>query len=256
MRDTKKLEETDNAGIEHLQLDVLSSDSIASCVQSLEALTGRLDLLVNNAGAGYPMPAMDVDITEAHKIFDLNVFSLITVTRAFLPLLLKSPDAKVANNISLAAYLTLPVCAMYHSSKAAANSLTDTMRLELAPFGVKVVALITGSVQTNFFSNLLSNSTDAPQLPQDSIYRVVPGGLKMMTNSGDLLTSKNDMDAQTWATQVVSDLLKANPAHQIWRGSSATMARIASHMPVGMLDSMAYKVTKFDEVGKALKEKK
>lgn len=255
-RNTSKLEETRLAGIEDLQLDVLSITSISACVKSLEALTGRLDLLVNNAGAGYNMPVVDVDLEEARKVYELNVFSLMSVTRAFLPLLLKSKDAKIANNISISAYVGLPFIGMYSSSKAAANMMTETMRLELAPFGVRVIALMTGSVQSNFFKNLPSTGTEiGPQLPEDSIYRVVPGGLKMMTDPEPLIMS-GATDAHVWAGQVVEDLSKVSPPHQIWRGANVNAARVGCHFPVGMFDRQVKQTGRLDELELAIKNAK
>lgn len=254
-RNIKKLEETDNHGIEHLQLDVTSSQSIAECVKSLDALTGRLDLLINNAGAAYVMPVVDVDLDEARKVFELNVFSLISVTRAFLPLLLKNPDAKVANNISIGAYVGLPINGTYSASKAAANSMTDTLRLELAPFGIKVIALLTGSVQSNFFNNLPTHNQEPQyELPKDSIYRVVPGGLKMMTETEKCISAGGAMDTHVWATQVVGDLTKTSPPHQIWRGTSASIGRIACHFPIGFFDKQMMQTAKLDELEKALSQ--
>lgn len=255
-RNTSKLEETRSAGIESLELDVLSPSSISSCVKNLEALTGHLDLLINNAGSGYNMPLIDVSIDDARKVFDLNVFSLIGVTRAFLPLLMKGKDAKVANNISIAAYVGLPITGMYSSSKAAANMMTETLRLELAPFGIRVVALLTGSVKSNFSKNLSSSNTEGKhELPEDSIYRVVPGGLKMMTDPEPLIM-KNAMDASMWAAQVVGDLSKVDPPHQIWRGTNVHAARIGCHFPLGMFDRQLKQTSRLDEVEEALKQAK
>lgn len=252
-RNTTKLEETTKAGIESLQLDVLSTESISKCVKSVEALTGRLDLLVNNAGAGYSMPFVDVDLDELRHVFELNVYSLLTVTRAFLPLLLKSKDARVANNISIAAYLHLPVNGPYHASKAAANSMSETMRLELKPFGIKVVALMTGSVNTKFFENTASRNKDKVNpLPEDSIYRVVPGGLSMLNDPGSLMQKTSDMSPETWAAQVASDLTRSSLPAQIWRGSNASIARIGCHLPLSLLDGGIYKKSKFDEVENAI----
>ena len=253
-RNTSKLEETRAVGIEDLELDVLSPTSITRCLRDLEVLTaGRLDLLINNAGAGYNMPVVDVDIEEARKVFDLNVFSLITVTRAFLPLLLKSKDAKVVNNISIAAYVGLPITGTYSSSKAAANMMTETLRVELAPFGVRVIALMTGSVKSNFTHNLPSSNAEVPhELPEDSIYRVVPGGLKMMTDPEPLIM-KDAMDAHVWAEQVVGDLSRANSPHQIWRGAHVTVARAGCHFPIGLFDRQLKQTARLDELDAALK---
>ncbi|KAK5939308.1 hypothetical protein PMZ80_008612 [Knufia obscura] len=248
-RSLSKLNDTRDAGIEELQLDVLSPSSISTCAKQLETLTGgKLDMLVNNAGAGYNMPVVDIDLDEARKVFDLNVWTLSTVSRAFLPFLLKTPGSKIVNNISIVAFTTPPVQGVYNASKAAANALNETMRLELKPFGIKVIALMTGSVKSRIMQNV---EVKGVVLPEDSIYRVVPGGLTLMKDGGAVMAA-DAMDATIWASQVVGDLSKANPPHQIWRGSNAMLVRYGSLLPVGTFDSTLLKRTGFDEVERAL----
>lgn len=187
------------------------------------------------------------------KIFELNVFSLMPVTKAFLPALMRSKNAKVVNNVSVAACVGLPFQGAYNSSKAAASLLTETMRMELAPFGVKVVALMTASVRSKFFDNQAEATGNRP-LPEDSIYRVVPGGLKMMQNPKDLFGARGATDADVWAEQIVKDLSRTDPPYQIWRGQGAGMIRLSNHLPVGTLDSMMISLTKLDEVYAAVKK--
>lgn len=213
---------------------------------------GRLDILINNAGAGFNVPMVDIDLNELRSTFELNTFSLIPVTRAFLPALMKSKNAKVANNISVAALTGLPFQGAYNSSKAAANMITENLRMELAPFGIKVVAMMTGSVRSKFFVNV--DASGSHPLPEDSVYRVVPNGIKMMQNPGDLVGSRGAMDADVWAGQVVEDLSKSSPSYQLWRGGDATLVRFASHLPTGMFDNMMISMTKLDEVYAAVKQ--
>ena len=90
-RNPSKISHFEALGIETLLLDVLEAKSIAACVSAVEKLTGgSLDMLINNSGTGYNMPLVDVDMSEARKIFELNVFALLAVTQAFVPLLLNS----------------------------------------------------------------------------------------------------------------------------------------------------------------------
>ncbi|KAK5947552.1 hypothetical protein PMZ80_001705 [Knufia obscura] len=252
-RDLSKLGDTRAAGIEELELDIVSKDSVSACAQKLEALTGgHLDLLINNAGTGYNMPVLDINLDEGRRVFDVNVWSLITVSRAFLPLLMKTPNAKIANNVSVAAYASMPLQGVYNASKAAANLMTETLRLELKPFGIGVVSLMTGSVKTNFYTNIAQQGHWG-SLPDDSIYRVVPGGLKMMqSQDAQVLVFKDSMDATTWARQVVGDLSPANPPIQIWRGTKAWLIRLVALLPTGILDSVYTKASKLDELEKAL----
>ena len=227
-------------GIETLTLDVLSESSIAECVQKVASL----DILVNNAGAQYLMPLADVSIPEARQLFDLNVWSHIAVTQAFLPLLLKSPKGMIVNQTSIGAVSTLPFQAVYNASKSALAMLSDSLRLELQPFGIKVVDLRTGVVKTNLIANL--KETKRLSLPKSSIYdpakEVVERALRQegFENVG--------MPAEQWARQVVHDLLNKNPPSVIWKGKSARLAWIATLLPSGMFDGMVNKLTGMDVV--------
>ena len=233
-RNVAKLAQSKTAGIEIVQLDTLSDESIANCVTQVASLTGgSLDLLLNNAGAGYSMPIMDMEISKARELFDLNVFSLISTTRAFFLLLTKSTHGGIVVNNTSCSSLTvgaLPFAGAYNASKAAALNLTEVMRLELEPFGIKVINLMTGSVKSTFHDN-------APRaiLPSNSLYNVAKDTVEESMSGEEAMATGSD-PAQ-WADQVAKDLSKSNPPHWVWKGKFSTIVRIASHLPIGTLDS-------------------
>lgn len=135
------------AELEKLELDVTSPDSIAAAVKATEQITGgKLDFLVNNAGYGYMMPLMDADIDKIRKNFDVNVFGLLAVTQAFFPLL-REAKGMVVNQASITGLpgLDQPYIGTYSASKRAVVSFSNTMRVELAPFGIKVCSRESGS---------------------------------------------------------------------------------------------------------------
>jgi len=110
---------------------------------------------------------IDLDIAEAKKTFDLNVWSQLAVIQAFMPLLRRSSNAMVINHSSSAAIFAVPLAGTYHASKAAISMFTDVLRLELQPFNIKVVDLRTAIVKTNIIQAVQSNR---PRLPEGSIY--------------------------------------------------------------------------------------
>ncbi|KAL9612724.1 MAG: hypothetical protein Q9167_002715, partial [Letrouitia subvulpina] len=250
-RDLSKMSHLASLGIETLQLDVQSSSSIAACVSTLD--TSSLDILINNAGAQYPMPLADISIAEAKKLFDLNVWAHVAVTQAFLPLLLKSDAAygggMIVNNTSVAAVTTLPFQAAYNSSKAAMAMISDILRLELEPFGIKVIDLRTGVVKSNIIQNL--RALTPVSLPQGSIYEpareVVEKALRLELFEGE------GLEADRWARQVVQDLLKKNPPPVIWRGGSAWLTRIVSISPFGWFDGMVKRMYGLDVVERVIR---
>ncbi|KAG8168156.1 hypothetical protein KVR01_003845 [Diaporthe batatas] len=230
-------------GIETLQLDVTSQASIDGLVPKLT----RLDVLVNNAGAEFLMPVVDIDIAKAKELFDLNVWAHLAVTQALTPLILQSKGL-VVNHTSVGASTMLPWQGVYTASKAALMMLSDTLRLEMEPFGVQVVDLRTAVTKTNLIHN---HAGKAPTLPKGSIYEpareVVEKALRQEVFVGQ------GMDVDEWARLTVRDLSKKKPPPVIWRGESATMLWFATFMPFGYLDGFLKKLGGLDIVEKIIK---
>ena len=243
-RNPSKMSQLASLGIETLTLDVLSDSSIKACVSKLSSL----DILVNNAGETFLMPVVDVSIPEAKKTFDLNVWSHIAVTQAFMPLLLKS-KGMVVNQTSVGGCTTIPFQAVYNASKAAMIIFSDTLRLEMEPFGVTVVDLRTAVVTTNLIRNMRADKK--PSLPKGSIFEpakeIVEKALKQ-----EQFDDKG-MPAEKWAKEIVKDLtVKGKPKPVIWKGESAWLTWFGTVLPFGTLDNFIKKLTGLDLVAKAV----
>ncbi|KAK8137626.1 hypothetical protein PG984_003119 [Apiospora sp. TS-2023a] len=259
-RNPAKLQQVTAVGIETIGLDVSSEESILASVAAVEQLTGGgpLDALVNNAGAGFPLPILDADLDAARALFDLNVFAALRVTRAYVPLLLRSGAAAAGGGGGLLINHTstgsqtagsVPFHGVYNASKAALASLTEGLRLELAPFGVRVVNLVTGAVRsTSFFDN-----SPPATLPPGSLYDVARDEVEK--SMSDEHTAADGTEASVWAEAVVRDLSQASPPHWVWRGRHATEVRLASHLPVGATDGIMRKVSGLDAVERKIKDK-
>jgi NAD(P)-dependent dehydrogenase (short-subunit alcohol dehydrogenase family) len=249
-RNPSKMESLKAAGIEAITLDVESEESIQACFSQVSSLTdGSLDILVNNAGRGYCMPLTDVSIAEAKKVFDLNFWAILRTTQVFLPLLLKAARshgrALLVNQTSVSSVLGSPFFGVYNTSKAAAAMLIQNLRVELGPFGIQVIDLKTGGVRTNIHDN-----DPECHLPPDSLFMAVQHEIGKLSK-GDI--GMDSQDARVWAKNVVSDLDKDNPPHIIWRGKSASQIKMASKLPISMLDSTLKKVAKLDVLEQKLK---
>ena len=139
-------------------------------IQRAVAEIGSLDILINNAGiADYDDLS---DQATLHRHLDVNLFGLYRVTQAFLPLLSASRGA-VVNNLSVNALAPLPLIPAYSMSKAAAFSLTQSLRTLLAERGVTVHAVLTGIVDTD-----LTRGLDAPKASPESVARAVFDGVE------------------------------------------------------------------------------
>jgi len=252
-RNLAKLKDMDAAGIETVQLDTLSDESIAAAVAQVSLLTGgSLDVLVNNAGGGYSMPLLDMDIAKAKENFDLNVWSVLTVTRAFVPLLFKSTHpsgALIANNTSISSLIGagLPFQITYAASKAAATAFTEGLRTELRPFGIKVVNLLTGAVKSEFYAN-----SNPEKLPPNSIYQIAAERVEQSIEGTHHPTAA--AEREPWAAAVVAKLSKKNPPHWVWGGKWATLTRYCSLLPIGVFDGMAAEISGLDVVEQKVKE--
>ncbi len=200
---------------------------------------------MNNAGANYISPFSDLSITEAKKLFDLNVWSYVAVTQAFLPLILES-KGMIVNQTSVSSACTVPWQAIYNSSKAAIATISDTQRLELAPFGVRVVDLKTGAVLSNI------NNGPKAKLPKDSIYMPAKEAVEKAMSLDEIVADA--MDQEKWAKAVVGDLLKKNTPPNIWRGTNAWLVWFGTMLPFGFLDGTVKKMTAIDVVERKLKQ--
>lgn len=147
-------------------LDVTSGAQIQRAAAQLEAL----DILINNAGIALSDDLTDPDIIEQHLA--VNLFGMLNVTRAFLPLLRRSGGA-VVNNLSLAALAPLPVVPAYSISKAAAFNMTQSLRAYLARDGVAVHAVILGPVDTD-----MSRGFEIPKSSPEAAARGILDGVE------------------------------------------------------------------------------
>ncbi len=120
-------------------------------------------MLINNAGINYTVPALDIDIDEAKAVFDTNVWAVMRLCQVFSPQLIRAKGTIVMIG-SLAAVLPYTFGSVYNASKAALHAYSNTLRVELAPFDVKVITVVTGGVKTNLATRIRR------VLPEDSYY--------------------------------------------------------------------------------------
>ncbi len=139
------------ATVTPLILDVTDRESIDQAKHHVSAQSPEgIDALVNNAGVAIAGPVERISLEDWHKQFAVNLFGMIEMTQAFLPLL-RSRGGRVVNISSAASRLALPMVAPYASSKYAVEGLSDSLRRELAPMGVKVVVVCPGQTDTPIF---------------------------------------------------------------------------------------------------------
>lgn len=238
--------------IERVQLDVTSADSIRACIATIEGKTGgTLDCLLLNAGKMYSMPIVDLELDQVRSLFETNTFAVITVTTAFLPLLLKSTHrdgAMIVCNSSIVSIRGIPFQSAYNASKAASSSLFQGLRMELMPFNIRVIEMMTGTVNTNIWNN-----GAAKTLPPDSIYAIAKEDVeKVMVFEGWKL-KKTSPPAGEWADNVVKKLSMRNPPVRIWEGQNTFETIIFSLFPLTWSDWVFKRLGALDMVEQKMK---
>jgi NAD(P)-dependent dehydrogenase (short-subunit alcohol dehydrogenase family) len=133
-----------------LALDVTDSDGIQRAVEGAVDRFGGIDVLVNNAGRGLLGALEEITDAEARSLFDLNVFGLINVTRAVLPVMRQQGSGKLVHIGSRAGFEGEPGVSMYSASKFAVAGISEALSVEIAPFGIQSMVVEPGVFRTDF----------------------------------------------------------------------------------------------------------
>lgn len=148
-------------GFTPLLFDVTDATAIAAAVPQVERLVGERGLaaLVNNAGVAPSGPLMHTPLAEFQHAFDINVFGVLRVTQAFLPLLgarrnCPHPPGRIVNLSSTSGGVTVPLVATYSATKHALESLSDGLRRELSIYGIEVIAIEPGATRTAIWDKI------------------------------------------------------------------------------------------------------
>ncbi|EAL93741.1 hypothetical protein KXV22_001982 [Aspergillus fumigatus] len=215
-----------------LQLDVTSPASVAAAVQAVQDHGHGLDVLVNNAGAGYTVPLLDADLEHAKRVYETNVWGVVRMIQGFADLLV-ARRGRVVNLSSVGAVVNTPWIGVYSSSKAAVMQISETLRLELAPLGVGVVCLMVGTVSTSFHEN-----EPRVVLPAGSRYAAIRDVIAQWATGQ---SGPKGCSVEEFAESIVDDVLGASGSGSgglVWKGPNSAAVRILSRWcPVWLLVS-------------------
>jgi len=167
-RRPETLDDLAAAGARVLALDVTCEESAADAVKSIVAEHGRVGALVNNAGYGAYGAVEDVPIEAVRAQFETNVFGAARLTQLVLPSMREHGAGRIVMMSSMGGRLTFPFGGYYHASKHAVEALSDALRFEVKPFGVKVSVIEPGLITTRFGDTAAGTMSTAT--PNDSPY--------------------------------------------------------------------------------------
>ncbi len=140
---------------ELIGMDMTSESSISQAIETIIAREGRLDVVVNNAGYGLAGAIEDTQISEAQSLMETNFFGVMRVCRAVLPLMREQGAGYLINISSIAGLTAIPFQALYSASKFAIEGFSEALRMEVQPYGIKVVLIEPGDFQTEFTARRL-----------------------------------------------------------------------------------------------------
>ena len=191
-----------NSQFNLVQLDVSDNNSIEKSIQTVIQESGRLDVLINNAGAGITGPIEEIPDAEIQRNFETNFFGPIRVIKAVLPQMRAQNSGLIINVTSIAGYMGLPYRGVYSASKGALELITEALRMEVKAFGIHITNVAPG----DFATNIAAGRYHAPVV-KGSAYEVTYGkSLKEMDNHVDSGSNPNEM-----ATAIFAIIQEENP---------------------------------------------
>lgn len=178
-----------------IALDVRNADSIHLAVDKIIAISGRLDVVINNAGVGITGPLEEIPMLEIKNNFETNFFGPIEVMKAVLPQMRSQQSGLIINITSIAGYMGLPYRSVYSASKGALELITEALRMEVKPFGIQITNIAPG----DFATNIAAGRFHSPVI-EGSAYELSYGNnLRTMNEHVDSGSNPNEMAEAVYA---------------------------------------------------------
>jgi NAD(P)-dependent dehydrogenase (short-subunit alcohol dehydrogenase family) len=232
-RRPETLEDLTREGIQAIKLDVTSADDIQRTVAQIQQEAGRIDILVNNAGYGAMGPVAEMPMAEIRQEFETNVFAPLALIQAAIPHMIARRAGCIVNVGSVSGILTTPFAGVYCATKAALHSLSDALRMELAPFNIKVIMVQPGAIRSNFGVNALA-AVDRV-IRAGSHYQAVEEGIRARANA----SQRRATPSTELARLIADNILKSDPPAVIRGGLGSTVMPVMKHLlPTPLLDRL------------------
>ena len=204
-------------GLRTAILDVDDPVSVSTLMGQLAEQDLQVDMLINNAGYGAMGPLAEMPASELQRQFQTNVFSLMALTQAVIPGMAARRRGRIVNLGSVSGVLTTPFAGAYCATKAAVHALSDALRLELAPFGIRVIVVQPGGIQSQFGATA-SAGVQARQ-----------GGLSLYAPVADAIAARANASQQQatpvdrFAADMADAILASDPPAFIPLGHGSTL---------------------------------
>lgn len=215
-----KMQALKESGVRVLQMDVTDDTSMKKGVQEILDVEKRIDVLVNNAGYGSYGALEDVPIAEAKHQFDVNIFGLARMTQLVLPHMRSQKSGRIINVSSIGGKIGEPHGVWYHATKFAVEGLSDSLRMELKQFGIDVVIIEPGAINTEWSRIARENLVKASG---NSVYRSLASKHAKMLEGADKVGSEPAVIAKVIAKAIDAK----NPRTRYAAGGGARLVLFA-----------------------------
>ncbi|KAG1765764.1 hypothetical protein EDD22DRAFT_391475 [Suillus occidentalis] len=205
-------------------MDVTSDDDVKLVVQSILEEQGKIDIVVNNAGAIAIGPLLDVSLDQARKAFETNTFSVLRVAQAVAPSMVERKQGLIVNIGSIAGNIPTPWNGLYCAAKAAVHALSDTLAMECKPFGVKVMLVAPGAIR----SNISTNQAATLDLSTTSIYKPY---FDRVYERMHISQAEGSMPTDEFARRVAANALSPNPPTYMSLGGGSRVFAFLHWLP-------------------------
>ncbi|XAR51397.1 Acylglycerone-phosphate reductase [Bertholletia excelsa] len=228
MSDVTPLSSDDN-NIDAIELDVSSDESATSAVETIISKCGRIDVLVNNAGIGSTGPLAELSLDAIKKAYEINTLGQLRMIQQVVPHMASRRSGSIVNVGSVVGKVATPWAGSYCASKAAVHALSNTLRVELQPFGVNVVLVVPGAVRSNFGMNSLERMKTCDW----KLYREFNEAIaeRARASQGGKAT-----DAAAFARHVAKKVLSPRPPKQVVFGHMTGLFAALSWSPLWVRD--------------------
>ncbi|KAF5763535.1 putative acylglycerone-phosphate reductase [Helianthus annuus] len=220
------------------ELDVLSDESVREVVSNVIDKFGRIDVVVNNAGVQCIGPLAEMPLGSVEHTFNTNVYGPMRLIQAVVPHMASRKKGKIVNTGSVTVMGPGPWSGVYTASKGALHALTDTLRLELKPFGIDVINVVPGAVRSNIGNSAIASYN---KMPEWKLYKKYEGAIKERAyfSQGPKATP-----AEEFANKTVAAILKEDPPSWFSYGQYSTIMAIVYHLPIFIKDFLLRKAMK------------
>jgi len=214
------------SGVEPLALDVTDPASIRKATEETLSRAGRIDVLVNNAGYGQMGTVEDLPVAKWREEFDVNVFGTVEMTQAVLPVMRRQRSGTVVMIGSIGGRISYPFGGAYCASKFALEAIADALRLEVRPFGIRVVLLEPGPIHTRFAETAENRAEPFAADPRSPYHAAYTGAFDLFRKE----TTAGALPPEAVAREVLRAVRSGNPPARILVTAPAKIGALAKRL--------------------------